>query len=122
MKLPLKKEPPWSVSAALYLPERKVFKINRLVAEGLLFLIQLYYIVLFARIILSWFMMGAAGNDTLTSIYRVVYNLTEPVLAPIRKVIPGIRMGMGYLDLSPIIVLILLRVLQQIIYRFIYFY
>lgn len=107
--------------AVLYLPERKVFKINRLVAEGLLFLIQIYYIVLFARIILSWFMMGAAGNETLTSIYRVVYALTEPVLAPIRKVIPGIRMGMGYLDLSPIIVLILLRVLQQIIYRFIYF-
>ncbi len=98
-----------------------MFKINRLLAEGLLFFIQLYYIVLFARIILSWFMMGAGDNDTLASIYRVVYALTEPVLAPIRKVIPGISMGMGFLDLSPIIVLILLRVLQQIIYRFIYF-
>jgi YggT family protein len=96
--------------------------INRLIAEGLLFLIQLYYIVLFARIILSWFMMGAGGSDTLTSIYRIVYGLTEPVLAPIRKVIPGIRIGMGYLDLSPIIVLILLSFLRQIIYRLIYFY
>lgn len=98
-----------------------MFKINRLLAEGLLFLIQIYYIVLIARIILSWFMMGADGNDTLASIYRVVYALTEPVLAPIRKVIPSIGVGMGFLDLSPIIVLILLRVLQQIIYRFIYF-
>ncbi len=96
-------------------------KINRLVAEGLLFLIQIYYIVIFARIILSWFMMGVGGNDTFTSVYRVVYNLTEPVLAPIRKVIPGIKIGMGYLDLSPIIVLILLSILRQIIYRFIYF-
>ncbi len=98
-----------------------VFNINRFVAEGLLFFIQIYYIILFARIILSWFMMGAGGGSTLTSIYRVVYGLTEPLLAPIRKVLPMVRMGMGYLDLSPIILLILLRVLQQIIYRYIYF-
>jgi len=98
-----------------------VLNINRFVAEGLLFFIQIYYIILFARIILSWFMMGAGGNSTLNSIYRVVYGLTEPVLAPIRKVLPMIRMGMGYLDLSPIVLLILLRVLQQIIYRYVYF-
>ncbi len=55
------------------------------------------------------------------SIYRVVYGLTEPLLAPIRKLLPMVRMGMGYLDLSPIVLLILLRILQQVIYRYIYF-
>jgi YggT family protein len=91
------------------------------VAEGLLFFLQLYYIILFARIILSWFMMGPGGNPTLESVYRVVYILTEPLLAPIRKVIPQIRMGMGYLDLSPIILLIILRLVQQAVQRYIYF-
>jgi YggT family protein len=101
----------------LYLIERLVIQINQMVAEGLLFLIQIFYIVLFARIILSWFMVGGGDNQALQSIYRIVYNLTEPLLAPIRKIIPGVRVGMGYLDLSPIILLILLRIVQQIIIR-----
>ena len=66
-------------------------------------------------------MIGAGGNQTMQSIYRVVYGLTEPLLAPIRKLLPMVRMGMGYLDLSPIVLLILLRILQQVIYRYIYF-
>lgn len=107
--------------AALYLVERKVVVINRFVAEGLLFFIQIYYIILFARIILSWFMMGAGGSDTLSSIYRVVYALTEPLLAPLRKVLPMIRMGAGYLDLSPIVLLFLLSLLRRFIYQFIIF-
>jgi len=105
----------------LYSAERKVLTINRFVAEGLLFFIQIYYIILFARIILSWFMMGAGGSDTLSSIYRVIYGLTEPLLAPLRKVLPMIRMGMGYLDLSPIVLLILLSLLRRLIYQYLLF-
>lgn len=94
-----------------------------LVADGLLFFINLYTFILFGRIIMSWFMMssGGGGNDTVESIYRVLYGLTEPLLAPLRSVIPNIRMGMGYLDLSPIVLLILLRIARQVIYQYIYF-
>ncbi|MFO8192663.1 MAG: YggT family protein [Bacillota bacterium] len=92
----------------------------RLLAEGLLAFIQIYYFILLARIIMSWFMFGAGGNLTLSSIYRVVYGLTEPLLAPIRRIIPSPRLGMGYLDLSPIILLILLRLAQQLIIRYFY--
>ncbi|OPL10466.1 MAG: hypothetical protein AVO34_03810 [Firmicutes bacterium ML8_F2] len=92
----------------------------RILAEGLLVFIQIYYFVLLARIIMSWFMFGAGGNPTLSSIYRVVYGLTEPLLAPIRRIIPSPRLGMGYLDLSPIILLILLRLAQQLIIRYFY--
>lgn len=93
----------------------------RLLAEGLLIFIQIYYIILLARIIMSWFMFGAGGNPTLSSLYRIVYGLTEPLLAPIRRIIPSPRVGMGYLDLSPIVLLILLRLIQQLVVRYFYF-
>lgn len=84
--------------------------------------LRIYYIILIGRIIMSWFMVGGGGdNPVLNNIYQFVYGVTEPALAPLRSVIPSIKMGMGYLDLSPIVLLILVRILQQVIYRYIYF-
>ncbi len=93
----------------------------KLVAEGLLFFIQIYYFVIFGRIIMSWVMMGSGGNQALAQVYQILYGLTEPLLAPLRRIIPSIKMGMGYLDLSPIILLIFLRIAQQAIYRYLHF-
>ncbi len=95
-----------------------------LIAEGLLVFIRIYYFIIFGRIIMSWFMMGAGGaggSETVSSIYRILYGLTEPLLAPLRSVIPTVKMGMGYLDLSPIVLLILLRIVQQIIINYLYY-
>ncbi len=98
-----------------------MIKINFL-AEGLLLFLRIYYFILLGRIIMSWFMMGGGGGSpTVSMIYQFLYGVTEPLLAPLRSVIPSIKMGMGYLDLSPIILLILVRVLQQVIYRYLYF-
>lgn len=84
--------------------------------------LQIYYFIIFARIIMSWFMMGAGGaNPILSGIYQLLYGVTEPLLIPLRSVIPSIRMGAGYLDLSPIVLLILVRIFQQVIYRYLYF-
>lgn len=77
---------------------------------------RVYYFVLFARIILSWFMVGGGGGSpTVESVYRVVYGLTEPLLAPLRRVIPSINVGAGRLDLSPIVLLILVRLAENLI-------
>ncbi len=85
-------------------------------------ILQIYYFIIFARIIMSWFMMGAGrANPILSGIYQLLYGVTEPLLIPLRTVIPSIRMGAGYLDLSPIVLLILVRILQQVIYRYLYF-
>ncbi len=92
-----------------------------LVAEGLLFFINIYTFILFGRIIMSWFMMSAGGSETMSLIYSILYGLTEPLLAPLRSIIPTLKMGMGALDLSPIILLILLRIARQIVYQYIYF-
>ena len=44
-------------------------------------------------------------------IERVSIRVTEPVLGPLRRAIPPMRMGAGYIDLSPIIVLVIVLVL-----------
>ncbi len=84
----------------------------------MLIFMRIYYFVLFARIILSWFMVGGGdGNQTVDSIYRVVYGLTEPLLAPLRRIIPAINLGAGKLDLSPIVLLILIRFSESLIHN-----
>lgn len=92
--------------------------IINILVDGLLVFMRIYYFVLFARIILSWFMVGGgAGNQTVDSIYRVVYGLTEPLLAPLRRIIPAINLGTGKLDLSPIVLLILIRFAESLIHN-----
>ncbi len=72
-------------------------------------LLELYIIALFARILLSWFPI--APGSTVASIFSFLYTVTEPVLGPVRRVMPPIGMGgMGF-DLSPIIVTLLLQLI-----------
>jgi YggT family protein len=69
-------------------------------------LLQLYSICLFARIILSWFPLQPDG--AMASIFGVLYNLTEPVLGPVRNLLPSV----GMIDLSPIVVFILINIIS----------
>ena len=71
--------------------------------------IQLYSLVIFARIIMSWF--PVAPGSALEPVYGFVYAITEPPLAAIRSVVPPLRMGPGALDLSPILLLLGLQLL-----------
>jgi len=72
-------------------------------------LLQLYLIVIFVRVILSWFPISP--GSVLATVYRLVYSVTEPVLGPIRRVMPGVGVGGMGLDFSPIIVLLLLEII-----------
>jgi YggT family protein len=67
-------------------------------------LLFFYQWVIFARILMSW--IRIEPGTAMASVYSVVFNLTEPVLGPMRRAIPPMRMGMAALDLSPIIVFI----------------
>ncbi len=76
-------------------------------------LLNAYLIALFARIILSWFPVSPGG--AMAQIFSLLYTVTEPVLGPIRRAIPPIGMGgMGF-DLSPIIVIIGMRIIAGIL-------
>ena len=76
-------------------------------------LINLYLILLFARIIMSWFPISPGG--AMAQIFSFLYTITEPVLGPIRRAIPPISMGGMGLDLSPIIVIVGVRVLSGVL-------
>lgn len=67
-------------------------------------LLFFYQWVILARILMSW--IRIEPGTPVASIYSVVFNLTEPVLGPLRRAIPPVRMGMAALDLSPIIVFV----------------
>ena len=72
-------------------------------------LLNLYVLVLLVRIVLSWFPIPQEGF--LASAVRVLYAITEPVLAPLRAILPPVRMGGMALDLSPLVLLIGIQVL-----------
>lgn len=62
---------------------------------------------IFLRAIFSWFV--PPGSDNV--IMRFLRDVTEPVLAPLRRVLPS----MGMLDLSPFVAMILLQVMGSIV-------
>jgi YggT family protein len=70
-------------------------------------LANLYLIAIFARIVVSWF--PVQPGTTFASIVGFLYTITEPLLGPLRRAIPALRMGGMGLDLSPIIVVLLFQ-------------
>lgn len=74
-------------------------------------LLQLYFYVLFARILMSWF--PAQSGTFLGQVNDVLRMLTDPVLLPLRRAIPPVRLGTMGLDLSPIIAFIGLQLLMS---------
>jgi YggT family protein len=73
-------------------------------------LLTIYWLILFARIILSWFPPPQSGVGR--TLIEIIFDLTDPVLRLVRGLLPPVRMGAMGLDLSPIIVFVALGVLQ----------
>jgi len=73
------------------------------VVASVVFLFQLAIIL---RVVLSWFPGSSRGP-----VSEILERITEPVLGPIRRILPPL----GGLDLSPIIVIIGLNVLLQLL-------
>jgi YggT family protein len=75
----------------------------------LIALIDVYSLILFASVILSWVRL-----DPDNAIVRVIHQLTEPVLSRVRQILPS----MGGFDLSPMLVLLALQLLKKLLVRF----
>jgi YggT family protein len=71
-------------------------------------LLQLYLVLIFVRIILSWFPVDPWSKAF--RYIRMLDRVTDPVLVPVRRVIPPLRIGGGAIDISPMIVLIVLEI------------
>ncbi len=70
-------------------------------------LFDLYLIALFIRVILSWFPI--TPGTFMAQAYDVLYTITEPLLGPIRRMIPPL----GAIDISPIVAIIVVRVVSS---------
>jgi YggT family protein len=68
-------------------------------------------ILLVARALLSWFDPGMRS-----SVGKILVDITEPLLGPIRRMIPSA----GGLDFSPIIAIILLQFVERIVLQALY--
>lgn len=72
-------------------------------------LLQFYSLIIIIRVVITWLPI-----DQYSPAVRFLYEITEPVLAPIRSLLPQ---GMG-LDFSPLIVLVLITVIQRLLIAF----
>ncbi|MHB9145200.1 MAG: YggT family protein [Symbiobacteriia bacterium] len=70
---------------------------------------NIYYLLILANVVFSW--VRPIRGTFLYDLSRIVYQLTEPVLSPIRRALPM----MGGLDFSPFIALILLQLIQRLV-------
>jgi YggT family protein len=84
------------------------------VINTLLFIISIAWFLVIASAIFSWlyaFNVINANNQVIATIGRSLYQLTEPIYRPIRRVLPNF----GGVDLSPLVVLVILFFLEQVI-------
>ena len=77
------------------------------------FLLQLYLLVIFATIVLSWFPSSPEGG--LGTVQRALRTLTEPLLGPLRSVLPPVQLGGAALDLSPMVAIFGIVIVSRLI-------
>jgi YggT family protein len=69
-------------------------------------LLDLYSLVVLVAVFASWMQLSPSNP-----VGRIVYGLTEPLLQPIRKVVPPL----GGLDFSPLILLVIVQFVKRLV-------
>lgn len=93
----------------------------RALLDVILVVLQLYVWILIAAAVLSWlvaFNVVNPYNQFVRNVGEFLFRVTEPLLAPIRNVLPNL----GGLDLSPMVLILLIFFLQQVIAYYVYPY
>ena len=93
----------------------------RAILDVVLIALNLYWWVVIASAVFSWlyaFNVVNPRNDAVGMIGNFLYQATEPALRPIRRVVPTL----GAIDISPVVLLLLILLIQQVIIRYIYPY
>ena len=91
----------------------------RSVLDIILLILQIYIWLLIASAVLSWlvaFNVVNTRNQVVAMIADMLYRLTEPLLRPIRSMLPNL----GGIDVSPVILILLILLLENVIVRYIY--
>ena len=91
----------------------------RALLDVILIVLQLYVWLLIAAAVLSWliaFNVVNPRNQAVAAIANFLFRITEPVLRPIREALPNL----GGLDISPVIVILIIILIQKVIEYYIY--
>jgi YggT family protein len=98
--------------------EAEIFRM-RAVLDIILIVLDLYVWLLIASAILSWliaFNVVNTRNQFVAAVAEFLYRITEPLLAPIRNILPNL----GGLDISPIILILIIMFIERVITYYIY--
>ena len=91
----------------------------RSVLDIILLILQIYIWLLIASAVLSWlvaFNVFNTRNQVVAMVGDFLYRVTEPLLRPIRSMMPNL----GGIDVSPVILILLILLLENVIVRYIY--
>jgi YggT family protein len=80
--------------------------VNPITAQFTVAFLNILLWAVVARSLLSWFPI-----DQASPLYQILFKVTEPLMDPLRRVLPN----MGMVDLSPMAVIIMLIVFQQLV-------
>jgi len=91
----------------------------RSILSILILILDLYIWLLIAAAVLSWlvaFNVVNSRNQFVAMVGDFLYRITEPLLRPIRNILPSL----GGIDLSPVVLILLIILLKDIIVRYVY--
>ena len=91
----------------------------RAVLDIILLVLQIYIWLLIAAAVLSWliaFNVVNTRNQVVAAIGDFLYRITEPLLRPIRGMLPSL----GGIDISPVLLILIILLLENVIVRYIY--
>ncbi len=91
----------------------------RAVLDVILLALNLYVWILIAAAVFSWliaFNVVNMRNQFVATVGEFLYRITEPALRPLRNVMPNL----GGIDISPVILILLIFLIERIIIYYIY--
>jgi YggT family protein len=89
----------------------------RAILDIIIYALDLYKLVIVAGAVLSW-LIAFIRNDFVRSVWNLFLALTEPFLRPIRNFLPNT----GGIDISPIILLLAVMLVERLIIYYVYPY
>jgi YggT family protein len=77
-------------------------------------ILHIYQFLIFIRVLLSWINVDPYNRRLDHPLIQILNRITDPVLEPLRRIIPPIG---GAIDVSPVVALIILEIVRQILIR-----
>ncbi|MGW4249565.1 YggT family protein [Nocardia sp. NPDC004722] len=78
--------------------------------------LTLFMLVLIARLILDWIVTLSDNPQGVRKPREIVYKITEPVIAPVRRVLKPVRFGGVQIDLAFTVVFIAVLILRAVVF------